>query len=82
MGQRKVITICMDSYWLTLYIGSVVYMLASRGPILKLYQLLKFMISGVFAILIYEPTAIKARKVNVLILQPVLQARINITTIK
>ena len=39
MGQRKVITIYsyMNSYRLTLYISSVVYMLASRGPILKLY---------------------------------------------
>ena len=39
MGQRKVITICMDSYRLTLYISSVVYMLASRSPILKLYPI-------------------------------------------
>ena len=38
MGQRKVIIIYMNSYQLTLYISSVVYMLASRGPILKLYQ--------------------------------------------
>ena len=42
MGQRKVITICMDSYRLTLYISSVVYMLASRGPILKLYPIVTF----------------------------------------
>ena len=41
MGQRKVITICMDSYRLTLFISSVVYMLASRGPILKLYPWLE-----------------------------------------
>ena len=38
MSQRKVITICMDSYRLTLYISSVVYILASRGPILKFYR--------------------------------------------
>ena len=37
MGQRKVIIIYMNSYRLTLYISSVVYMLALRGPILKLY---------------------------------------------